>query len=76
MQPAESAFQVLAYSTSVGTSCLKSLRTADFPFYTDCLIKLAPWFFALDHINYARWVPVHVRDMINLIHKLLLIHQW
>jgi len=45
---------------------VRSLRTADFPLYIDCLIKLAPWFFALDHINYAQWVPVHVRDMINL----------
>ena len=25
-----------------------------------------PWFFALDHYNYARWVPVHLRDMGSL----------
>ena len=25
-----------------------------------------PWFFALDHYNYARWVPVHLRDMESL----------
>ena len=23
-------------------------------------------FFALDHINYARWLPVHLRDMFAL----------
>ncbi len=22
--------------------------------------------FALDHINYARWIPVHIRDMKSL----------
>lgn len=25
-----------------------------------------PWFFALDHINYARWIPIHIRDMKSL----------
>ena len=25
-----------------------------------------PWFFALNHTNYARWLPVHIRDMILL----------
>ena len=32
----------------------------------DCLTKLTPWFFSLDHTNYARWVPVHIRDMLSL----------
>ncbi|VDI50437.1 Hypothetical predicted protein [Mytilus galloprovincialis] len=27
---------------------------------------IIPWFFALDHPNYARWLPVHVRDMMTL----------
>ena len=25
-----------------------------------------PWFFVFDHQNYARWVPVHIRDMKTL----------
>ena len=25
-----------------------------------------PSFFALNHSNYARWLPVHIRDMISL----------
>ena len=25
--------------------------------------------FALDHINYARWLPIHLRDMLLLKHK-------
>jgi len=28
--------------------------------------KLAPLFFAMDHVNYARWISVHIRDMKNL----------
>ena len=28
-----------------------------------------PWFFALDHPNYARWTPVHLRDMVSLENK-------
>ena len=27
---------------------------------------MAPWFFALDHHNYSRWLPIHIRDMTNL----------
>ena len=45
---------------------IKSLRTGNFTLYVDSLTKLAPWFFILDHTNYARWVPVHIRDMVNL----------
>ena len=25
-----------------------------------------PLFFALDHVNYARWTPIHIRDMKSL----------
>ena len=44
----------------------KSLRMADFSLYTECLIQLAHWFVSLDHTNYARWLPVHIRDILNL----------
>ena len=36
------------------------------PYIWTVLTKLAPWFFSLDHINCARWVPVHIRYMVNL----------
>ena len=36
--------------------------------YVDSVYKMLPWFFALNHTNYARWLPVHVRDMREL-HK-------
>lgn len=45
---------------------VRSLREADFDMYSDTLWKLLPWFFALDHTHYARWIPVHLRDMVNL----------
>ena len=45
---------------------VRSLREANFAMYLDALTELVPWFFALDHTNYARWVPVHLRDMAEL----------
>lgn len=45
---------------------IRSLRNANFKLYIDCLTKLVPWCFALDHTNYARWLSVHIRDMANL----------
>ena len=42
---------------------VRSLREANFAMYLDALI---PWFFALNHTNYARWIPVHLRDMAEL----------
>ena len=45
---------------------VRSLREANFAMYLDALTELAPWFFALDHTNYARWIPVHLRDMAEL----------
>ena len=27
---------------------------------------MLPWFFAMNHSNYARWLPVHLRDMRSL----------
>ena len=30
------------------------------------LEALAPWCFALDRTNYARWLPVHIKDMKTL----------
>ena len=43
-----------------------SLLERNFDMYLDALTEFVPWFFALDHINHARWVPVHLKDMVNL----------
>ena len=45
---------------------VRAIRQSDFDLYVESLIELAPWFFALDHQNYARWICVHVRDMLSL----------
>ena len=45
---------------------IKSLRQRNFSLYKDALSKLLPWFFALDHQNYSRWLSVHARDMESL----------
>ena len=47
----------------------ESLQQVNFELYIESLKKLAPWMFALDHINYAHWLPIHLRDMLPLKHK-------
>ncbi len=42
---------------------VRFFREANFAMYLDALAELAPWFFALNHTNYARWIQVHLRDM-------------
>ncbi|KAK3925234.1 hypothetical protein KUF71_002620, partial [Frankliniella fusca] len=46
---------------------VRATRTANFCLYKKALKMLAPWFFALDHVNYARWLPVHIRDLVSSI---------
>ena len=48
---------------------VRSLREANFDVYLDALTELVPWFFAFDHTNNARWIPVHLRDMAELPEK-------
>ena len=48
---------------------VRSLRQASFPMYMEALTGLACWFHALDHTNYARWIPVHLKDMAELQDK-------
>ena len=43
-----------------------SLQTGDFRLYISTLQEILPWLFAMDHTNCARWLPVHLRDMIFL----------
>ena len=42
---------------------VKAHRENNFALYVETLESLAPWSFALDHTNYARWLPIHIRDM-------------
>ena len=45
---------------------VRAHHVKDFQLYIESLEALTPWFFALDHINYARWVPIHIRDTKSL----------
>ena len=45
---------------------IRSFREANFGLYCDALSELIPYFFANNNINYARWLPVHLRDMMSL----------
>ena len=45
---------------------VRAHRVKNFPLYVEVLEKLAPLFFTLDHTNYARWLPVYIKDMKSL----------
>ena len=44
----------------------RSIRQSYFDLYVESLAELAPWFVAVDHHHYARWIGVHIRDMLSL----------
>jgi len=48
---------------------VRSMCQVSFSMYLDALTELVLWFYALDHTNYARWIPVHLRDMAELSSK-------
>ena len=48
----------------------RSYHERNIALYIEILEILIPWFFVLDHSNYARWIAVHVRDM-KAIHALI-----
>ena len=45
---------------------VRAHRAKDFFLYLQSLKDLVPYFFALDHGNYARWTSVHLRDLCSL----------
>ncbi len=45
---------------------VRAHREQNFKLYVNVMDILIPLFFVLDHINYARWLPVHLRDMRSL----------
>lgn len=38
----------------------RAQRQHNFNLYVEALEDLVPLFFALDHVNYARWTPIHI----------------
>ena len=47
---------------------VRSIRSGNFPLYIPSLTKLVHWFSTFDHYHYARWISVHLRDMMALSH--------
>ena len=45
---------------------VRVLREGSFNSYVESVAAMMPWMFVLDHVNYARWLSVHVRDMVQL----------
>ena len=50
---------------------VRAHHTRNFNLYIEALEDLTPWFFAFDHINYARWLPIHIRDMRSISDSIL-----
>ena len=48
---------------------VRSLRQRSLMMHVDALTQLVFWFHALDHTHYARWIPVHLKDMAELTTK-------
>ena len=46
---------------------VRAHRIKEFDLFVEALEALVPWFFALDHTHYVRWIPVHIRDMKSLL---------
>lgn len=42
---------------------IRAYRRGEFQLFVETLEVLAPWYFALDHVNYARWLPIFINDM-------------
>lgn len=47
-------------------SFVRTIRTGNFELYISALRRLVPWFFTFIHTHCARWISVHIRDMILL----------
>ena len=46
--------------------CVMTKRSRDFRLYVKTILSVVPWMFSLDHHYYARWLPVHIRAMLDL----------
>ena len=53
---------ILRYKTFI-LIFVEAHKEKNFLLYVNVLEELALRFFALHHVNYARWLPVHIRDM-------------
>ena len=45
---------------------VRSLREGNYALFVNVLSSLVIWFFIFDQIHYARWVSVHVQDLLTM----------
>ena len=45
---------------------IRAHRQRNFNLHVEAMEELIPLFFALDHVNYARWASIHIRDLKSL----------
>lgn len=45
---------------------VNSIRSGDFSQYKRAIKDFLPWLFAMDHVNYSRWLSIHLYDMLEL----------
>ena len=54
---------------------VRATRTADWDLHLVSIEAMIPWFFAYDRVNYARYLPVYLFEMLNLEVTHPLIHE-
>lgn len=58
----------ISYLEMVGTllSFIRATREGNWDLHLECIRAMLPWFFAYDHVNYARYLPVYLVQMLSL----------
>ena len=48
---------------------IRAFREINFELYCQAFSELLPYLFANNHLHYARWLTIHLQDMLNLDEK-------
>ena len=48
---------------------IRAIREANFELYCRALSELLPYLFANNNVHYARWLPIHLKDLLTLEEK-------
>ena len=52
-----------------------AIRDGNFDTFIEALKQMIPRFFAMDNVHYSRWLPIHVKDMLELETRNPEVHQ-
>ena len=64
-------WQMILELELLGMAFVRAQREDNLELYVQCQRDMAPWFFALDHQNYSRWLAVHISNLENLPENLI-----